>query len=186
MIPGQTIPGGDPYPVKEFGRKLSPDAPFPAGALIISPAYDTANTRVGQWNLSVQRQFRDFLVTANYIGSASRHIWSNQHLNPGIFIPGVGDAAGRCFLNGQTVPYRVRPGAACSTTQNIAQRPKFALEAPTYGPLYGYVEAIDSGGTASYNGLLLSIQRRAAHGITVNANYTWSTASLLPFRSPEC
>jgi carboxypeptidase family protein len=178
--PWANYPGGDPYPVKEFGRKLSPDAAFPPGALIISPAYDTPNTRVGQWNLSVQRQVGKFLVTANYIGSATRHIWSNQHLNPGIFIPGVGDASGRCFLNGQAVPYTVRSGTACTTTGNIAQRRQFSLENPTYGPLYGFVSTIDSGGTASYNGLLLSIQRRVARGATVNANYTWSHCIISP------
>jgi hypothetical protein len=36
------------------------------------------------------------------------------------------------------------------------------------------VAKIDTGGTSSYNGLLLSFQRRAASGITVSGNYTWS------------
>jgi hypothetical protein len=39
---------------------------------------------------------------------------------------------------------------------------------------YGYLNKVDTGGTSSYNGLLLSVQRRAARGVTVSANYTWS------------
>ena len=48
------------------------------------------------------------------------------------------------------------------------------LENSITGQGYGYVNQIDTGGTASYNGLLLSIQRRAARGITISGNYTWS------------
>jgi len=38
----------------------------------------------------------------------------------------------------------------------------------------GFVAEGDDGGTQAYHGLLLSIERRAARGVTVNANYTWS------------
>ena len=48
------------------------------------------------------------------------------------------------------------------------------LENPQTGQYFSYVVKLDPGGTASYNGLLISIQRRAAQGVTVNANYTLS------------
>ena len=38
----------------------------------------------------------------------------------------------------------------------------------------GLVGEIDAGATANYHGMLLSLQRQAARGITVSGNYTWS------------
>jgi len=64
--------------------------------------------------------------------------------------------------------------AVCSTTANLNQRRKFSLENPALGQYYGYVIHQETGGTASYNGLLLSVQRRPVRGLTVSANYTWS------------
>ena len=37
-----------------------------------------------------------------------------------------------------------------------------------------FVSDTDDGGTMSYNGMLVSIERRAARGFTINGNYTWS------------
>ena len=36
------------------------------------------------------------------------------------------------------------------------------------------VSQMDPGGTQSYHGMVLTVQRRAADGLTVNGNYTWS------------
>jgi hypothetical protein len=79
-----------------------------------------------------------------------------------VYIPG-----GPCTLNGVTYD-------PCSTTGNTNQRRRLTLENPQTGQFFGYVNRIDTGGTASYNGLLLSIQRRPVTGVTVSANYTWS------------
>jgi hypothetical protein len=45
---------------------------------------------------------------------------------------------------------------------------------PVAADAYSFINDVDQGGTASYHGLLLSVQRRAARGITLNTNYTWS------------
>jgi hypothetical protein len=48
------------------------------------------------------------------------------------------------------------------------------LENSQQGQYYGIVAAIEDGGSANYNGLLVSVQRRAVQGVNVGANYTWS------------
>src|SRR5262249_28121411 len=42
------------------------------------------------------------------------------------------------------------------------------------GTTLSFIDEPLTGGTQTYNGLLLSIQRRAAKGVNVAANYTWS------------
>jgi hypothetical protein len=39
---------------------------------------------------------------------------------------------------------------------------------------FGPINRIESGGTANYNGLVLSFQRRPVKGVGFSANYTWS------------
>jgi hypothetical protein len=109
---------------------------------------------VAQWNLSLQRQVgEDWLLSASYLGTQPIHLYALQQLNPAVFVPGSGDAAGNCALNGKTVPFKVRPGAACSTTSNTNQRRRFYRENPQTGLAFGTVNRIDSGAKASYNGL---------------------------------
>jgi hypothetical protein len=125
--------------------------------------YDTKTMEVSQWNLSLQKQIStDWLISASYIGTASTHLWSAQPINPAIFL-----GLDPCTLNG--IRY-----STCSTTSNTDQRRRLSLENPQVGQYYGHIGRIDSGGTATYNGFLLSVQRRAARGVTVSANYTWS------------
>jgi hypothetical protein len=62
----------------------------------------------------------------------------------------------------------------CSTVSNENQRRVLSLENPVQGAYFSNVEAVDSNGTRSYNGMIVSIQRRASKGVNVLANYTWS------------
>ena len=172
-------PGGDPGLVP-FGGGVPVDLPWTNNGIATGMDFDTPNMKVAQWNLSVQRQFgNEWMVQANYIGNTTRHLWGTQHINPVIFVPGNGDANGNCFLNGATVNFTVRPGRECSsrTTSNRIDRRSlaiFPIVPKSISEKYGIIGRIDSGGTASYNGLVLSLQRRPVSGISFNMNYTWS------------
>jgi len=163
--PWQNYPGGDPFPIA-----FNANALFALAGQFTSFPYNSKNTSTSQWNLSVQQQLgTDWLLSATYLGNESSHVWTEQNLNPAVYIPG-----GPCTLSGTTY-------ATCSTTANTQQRRVLTLDNPTYGPYFGKVDSIDAGGTASYEALLLTMQRRFNRGVTVNANYTWSHCISDPF-----
>jgi hypothetical protein len=172
--PWAEFPGGDPFPMG-YGKNVNRNIAWQPFSVVTALDYDTPNTQVTQWNLSLQRQVgTDWLVSASYLGTHSIHLFALQQLNPAVFVPGVGDASGNCTLNGRVVPFKVRRGATCSTTSNTNQRRRFYLDNPETGIAFGTVNRIDSGATANYHGLVFSLQRRAARGVTINANHTWS------------
>jgi hypothetical protein len=133
---------GDPFP----GVAL-----FPVAGTYISIPPDVKPTYVMQWNLSYQRQLgKDWLVTANYLGNASRHIWGSYDVN-----------------------YSVYTGAGASTS-NTNQRRLTYLANPAQGQYYSNIEQTDDGNNGEYHGLLLSAQHRLANHFTVLSNLTWS------------
>ena len=144
--------------------KVSRDVAWPLYALVNRHGLRRAKHASQLSGISACRRQvgADWLVSASYLGNQTTHLFSTQHINPAVYIPG-----GPCTLNGVTYN-------PCSSTGNISQRRRFSLENPQVGQNFGYVNKIDTGGTASYNGLILSVQRRAARGITVSGNYTWS------------
>ena len=118
---------------------------------------------INQWNLSIQRQIgKDWLVAGNYIGSTGIHVLNSNEGNPAVYIPGSS-----CVINGANF-------TPCSSTNNTIQRRALNLKNPDQGRFYSNVVNADDGGTRMYNALLLSVQRRAANGLTVQGNYTWS------------
>jgi carboxypeptidase family protein/TonB-dependent receptor-like protein len=161
--PWATEPGGDPFPLR-YGKGLGKDdAIWPQYALILTTDYDTPNMQVVQWNLSLQKQVgTDWLVSASYLGNETSHLWTSKYINPAVYL-----GLGPCTLGG--VQY-----ASCSTTNTTNQRRRLSLANPVTGQNFGIIQKVDAGGTASYNGLLLSVQRRAARGITLSGNYTLS------------
>src|SRR5262249_17945511 len=141
-------PGGNPFP------QPSPppaNATFvQAGQFVNLPLY-IKPTYMQQWNLSVQRQVGDaWLFTVNYLGNKSTHRWINRAINPAVY----------------TGP--------SSTTANTNARRVLSLLNPTAGALYGPVAELDDGANGSYNGLLLSANRRLSRNFSMLLNYTWS------------
>lgn len=104
-----------------------------------------------KWNLEVEQQLPwKLLLTVNYAG---------MH---GVQIP-VGDFGLNAYCN---------PKAADSPCPN-----GFAgLPTAPPDPALGVVEQYLNAGTASYNGLITSVQRRLSDGLTFTVNYTWSHA----------
>jgi hypothetical protein len=164
------IAGGNPHPLA-----LTQNMPFvPVGDYLPTNPYLTP-TYTQTWNLSIQREVTPgTLMSLAYLGTQVTHLQSASSLNPAIFVPGVGDASGSCFLNGQAVYFKVAPGASCSTTSNTQDRRKLSFENPNFRNEIGRLAEIVNGGTQSYHGMLLSVQRRSANGITVSGNYTLS------------
>ena len=158
--PWQGFPGGNPFP-----RTLTKDSTF-----VTFGGYETMplrpkSTYSQQWNLSLQKQIgSNWLVSSNYLGTSIVHLWTGTQINSATFL-----GLDPCTLPGTTTQIPV-----CSTTGNINTRRKLNLQNPTEGQYYGTMSQLDDGGTGSYNGVVFSVQRRQAKGVTVQANYTLS------------
>jgi carboxypeptidase family protein len=153
-------PGGNPFPVPTVNKNQA----FPSFATYFAVNPNSPTTTRNSWNLSLERQVAtNWLASATYIGTSSTHVWLSRNLNLGVFIPG-----GPCTLQGVTFP-------TCSTAANVNQRRRLALTYPNIGgtPI-GTLTQYSTGGTGNYNALLLVLQRRAAKGVTLTGNYTWS------------
>jgi len=161
--PWAGVTGGNPYPLT-----LSKSAPFINFGAYENFPTDPKTTYSQQWNFSVQRQLgKDWIASANYVGTAITHIWGGNQQNPGVLLPGVPNVASndpRCTQNSLTV----------NCTTNVNARRALNLQNSAQGIFYGSIAQLDDGGTGNYNGLLLSIQKRSSKGYSVQANYTWS------------
>jgi hypothetical protein len=151
--PYTTYPGGNPFPSPVPG----PNVPFPtAGAFLEVPA-NIHPTYVQQWSVSYQRQLKaNWLLSANYLGNKTTHLWSGTEANPAVYIPG------NCN------------GSACSTTSNTAQRRVLYLQNPKAGVYYSTIAQSDDGANSEYQALLVSAQHRFGNNYTLLANYTYS------------
>jgi hypothetical protein len=153
-----------------FGN-VAASIPFPtAGSYISSPLSDFKPTYVNQYSLSVQRQLgKDWLLSANLVATSTIHMVSGTNLNPALFL-GTGPCTLQQVVAGQVAPVSY---ANCSSASANVRRPLY-MQDPLKGQYYAGIGLVDDGGTATYDGLNLSAQKRLSHGVNVLVNYTWS------------
>jgi len=131
---------GDPFP----GASV-----FPTQGAYVSVPPNLKVTYMMQWNLSYQRQVKDWLLTANYLGNVSRHIWGSTDINYALPIAGA-------------------------STSNTNNRRLTYLDNATAGKYYADIQQTDDGANASYNALAVRAEHRMGNHFQVLANYTWS------------
>jgi hypothetical protein len=153
-----------------FPITFDANAPFSPNGPYLVPPSDLDNTKVHSWNVSVQQQLgANMAVSASYIGNYTVNLWDVVTGNPGT-IPAGASPTGPCTLNTSTGP---RTFANCSTAPLDIRR-ELTQANPATGQLIGFLDYFTDHGTQKYNGLLLSIQRRSANGLSASANYTLS------------
>jgi Carboxypeptidase regulatory-like domain/TonB dependent receptor len=158
--PWAGVASGNPFPL------VSPDKytyNSNNAALVFGYPLDVKPTYIQQYNLSIQRQFGgNWLLSANYVGNSTRHLWANNPVNQSQFL-----GTGACTINGVSI-------ANCGTTATTAQRRRLNFLNPSQGKFFGDTYILDEGGTANYNGLILSATHRFGNNFTSTTNFTWS------------
>jgi hypothetical protein len=154
------LPGGDPHPIVP-----GPNAEFPASGTFASIDPDLNAPRIQSWNVTVEQQLgTNWQVSASYLGRYSDRLWGFNAVNYGVFM-----GLGPCTIN--NVAY-----AVCTTNGNLQQRRVLSLsnENPRSASLIGILDEYTNDGDQNYRGLRLSVQRRAAAGLSLSVNYTLS------------
>ena len=152
--------GGDPHPIA-----TTANTEFVTFGAFGATDPDINSPRTQSWNVTLEQQLgSEWGVSVSYLGSYSDRLWTQIQQNPAVFL-----GTGPCTIRGVAYP-------VCSTTQNLNQRRELTLsgENPASAALIGNMDLHTSIGNQDYRGLKLSARRRAASGISLNGNYTWS------------
>lgn len=145
--PWATYPGGDPFPGLYTVNK---NMPFPFAGVYVNMPLHTNPPNVQQWNLSVQRQFgSSLLLSANYFGNSTTHMWTGVEANPALPVPGA-------------------------TLASENQHRLLYLQNPSQGQYFSTIGQVDDGGKSSYHGMLVTVQRRMTNHFSALTNFTWS------------
>ena len=142
---GQTTALGQGIPIPVPQALNSPSLSLPDNV-----ALNFRTSYVEQFNLLLQKQFGQNVITVGYVGSVGRHL---PVVINDINVPNPLTAP--ASLRGPDGRFDVRPTAAIL-------------------PGLGGVGEYESAGSSSYHSLQTSFQRRYSKGLTVSANYTYS------------
>jgi Carboxypeptidase regulatory-like domain len=152
--PYAAYPGGDPFPLP---IPPTSNATFTSAAQYVNLPLHIKPTYFQEWNMSVQQQFGpNWLLTLNYIGNQGTHLWVTYQADPAVYIPG------KCG------------SANCSTVGNTNSRRVLNQLDPVAGAGFSGVTTFNDAGTSSYHGMLVSLNRRLEHNLSLLMNYTWS------------
>lgn len=150
--PFMDYPGGNPWPGLREGWR---NADFPQWGIYVTTPLDLHNTRLEQWNFSIQKGFGDLLFAASYLGNKGKYVWRAYEANPAVYMEGA-------------------------TTRNTNERRLLYLANPEEGQYYATLGTLDDTGRSMYHGLLLSAQKRMSNNWSVLVNYTLSRAMTDP------
>ena len=138
------FPDGDPHPII-----TGPDITYPLGGAIGTIDPNINSPRVQSWNVTIEQQFgTSWQVAASYLGRYSDRLWGTVEENPGTFTGG-------------------RP-----SSRTLGARRVLFLANPDEAKFFSNVNVYADVGEQEYRGLKLSVRRRAAAGVSLNANYT--------------
>jgi hypothetical protein len=154
-----------------FPVTFDQNAPFSLFGPFNSLNNDLESTTVHLWNIALEKQLgADWLVSAGYVGSRTLNIWETKGLNNA-------DPTITSAVLPSGVVVNCVPGAAnfqtCMTSIENQRRPLIRAD-PVNGQYYGRLDLLVSDGRQHYNGMVLSVSRRAARGLTLTTNYTLS------------
>jgi hypothetical protein len=152
--PYSAYPGGNPFP---FPFPPSKSQPFPSFGTYDSAPINTRPTYAQIWGLSYEYELgKNWLLSADYIGSKTDHLWSGADQNHAVYVPGT------CGT------------AACSTVANTNQRRLLYTQNSVAGAAYGQINTLNEGNYSNYNGMILKVRHSFAQNYTILASYTYS------------
>lgn len=156
---GPSVPFADPPYVGTYSPNtntttLSTPLPLPTQASITSPSgalrglqLSYANSYVHQMNANVQQDVGfDTIVTVAYVAELGHALRTSPNVNLG-------------------------PLGLTTAGAYVTRRPFYA-QYPNVTDIYN----IQSNGFSNYNSLQTTVVKRAGHGVTLQANYTWAHA----------
>lgn len=138
----------------------------------IKPSYGRP-AEINQWNLQMQQELaKDLILTVGYIGSSGSHLRSGieniNNTSSSTF--GLGDILGRTFATSAPTQGTKLPYATFNPAANYYQalRPF---------PQYDFIATdccLQNVGHSTYEAMVVSLERRFAQGLNLQASYTWS------------
>src|SRR5579875_1421784 len=151
-----------PTAINGFVNQISTNNALLSPASITAISYTGEVPTITNYSAGIQAKLPfQMVLDTSYVGSISRHLLANLNLNPVYY--------GAAFLPQNQDPTKVKanPNAPLGSNSYDANflRPY---------PGYGNFTLEEFGATSNYNSLQVTLNRRFASGLFLQASYTWS------------